>query len=69
MRMIVLNAASGEEIFSVKSVLKPTYSEEKYSGYTNILDDSGYCYLARQGTDTEITVTVDELKNSIKSLR
>lgn len=66
--MTVSDKSSKNEIFSVIPVLKAKYSKEDYKGYTKILDASGYYYLAKLGNDSNINITIDDLKNNIKSV-
>lgn len=58
-------------VFSVLSLLKSHYDEniEKYSGYTEIMNKSGYIYLANTDTQSDIKFTTDDLKSMIKSYK
>lgn len=58
-------------IFSVVSVLKSHYDEnmENYSDYTEILNNSGYIYLAKVNSNSNIKLTTDDLKSMIKSYK
>ena len=56
------------EAFRIVPVLKATYDESKYEGYTKILDASGYYYLAKIGSNPDIDITVKDLKIFIKSI-
>jgi hypothetical protein len=64
--MTVLNKSDKSELFEIMPVLKATYDENNYSGYTTILEDSGYYYLAKCGDNADITI--DKLKTYIKSV-
>ena len=66
--MSVINKGTKQLIYSIMPVLKATYKEKTYDGYTQVLEASGYCYLAKLGTDSKNKVTVDELKSYIKSV-
>ena len=66
--MSVLNNDGTKLVFSIMPVLKATYNEDNYKGYTKILDDSGYCYLAKIGDGSEMNITIENLKSYIKSV-
>lgn len=66
--LTVINKSTNKAAFSVMPVLKATYSEEKYNGYSKILEASGYCYLAKLGNDESFKISLDEIKNFIKSI-
>ncbi len=66
--MSVINKETNSAVYSVMPVLKATYSEDKYPEYKQIMEASGYCYLARLGNDNGISVSLDELKSNIKSV-
>lgn len=53
------------DILSIMPVLKAVYSADKYKGYTKVLEDSGYCYLAKTAGSDKIKITADELKKLI----
>lgn len=57
-------------IFNVQTVLKSQYTDnsENYtaSGYSVISEDVGYVYLSTVGSEAEISVSTDDLKNLIK---
>ena len=36
-------------------------------GYSSVLDTSGYYYLAQSGNDSDIKITVGDIKNYIKA--
>lgn len=67
-KMTVKNKNSKKTVFSVMPVLKATYDEEKYNGYTIVLEKSGYYYLAKTGDDEDIKFSIDDLKNNIRSV-
>ena len=67
-QMSVKSKESKKEVFSIFPVLKATYSKEAYKGYSIILDDSGYYYLAKIGDNSDINITMDYLKAYIKSV-
>lgn len=64
--MRVINQKTQQTLFSVMPVLKATYSAEKYPDYTVILEENGYCYLAAEGDDETLQITVSDLKNMIR---
>lgn len=65
--LTLTNKSTKKKVLSVMPVLKATYSEGKYSGYSTVLEASGYCYLVKQGDDSEITFTKKEIQKLIKS--
>ncbi|MBR7061116.1 MAG: hypothetical protein IKI34_05235 [Eubacterium sp.] len=64
----VLSKESKKIVFSVIPVLKATYDENMYKGYTKILDSSGYYYLAKTNDNSDIKITIQNLKKYIKSI-
>ncbi len=66
--MTVYNSTNNSKVFSVVSILKADYDEEKYKDYTVALESSGYKYLVQTGTDKDIQITVDDLKQCLKSV-
>lgn len=66
--LAVNNGESGDNVFSIIPVLKATYNEGDYKDYSVVLDDSGYYYLAKSGNDSEIKISIDDLKSSVKSV-
>ena len=66
--MSVFSKESKKEVFSIKPVLKATFNEDDYKGYTKILDASGYIYLAKIGNASDINITTNNLKKYIKSI-
>jgi hypothetical protein len=66
--MSVFSKESKKEVFSIKPVLKATFNEDDYKGYTKILDASGYIYLAKIGNASDINITANNLKKYIKSI-
>ena len=66
--MTVLSKESKKEIFSVIPVLKATYDESKYQGYSNIHDAFGYYYLAKIGNASDMKITINDLKEYIKTI-
>lgn len=56
-------------LFTVISLLKSHYDDEKadYSDYTEIMNNSGYIYLAACSNDSDIKISTDDLKSMIKS--
>ncbi len=61
-----LKAFDGEkEIFSILTVINSSYSSEAYSGYTQVMSDSGLVYLARVNSNNAFELTVDDISNSI----
>ncbi len=64
--MTVVNTNTQKRLFSMMPVLKATYSADKYPGYTVILEEKGYCYLAAEGDDETLQMTAADLKNMIR---
>ncbi len=58
-------------IFSIISVLKAHYDENSaiFSDYVQIMNNSGYIYLAKINEDSDMKLTIDELKAMIKSYK
>lgn len=56
-------------LFTVTALLKSLYDEKKdqYSDYTEIMNDSGYIYLAVYSKDSDINISTEDLKSMIKS--
>lgn len=65
-RELTLNDGTGDSV-KILTVIKSSYDSESYSGYTQIFSDSGFVYLASVNDNAEIKISIDELKNSIKS--
>lgn len=65
--MSVLNKSSKNLVFSIKPMLKATYDSNKDSDYSVVMENSGYYYLAKLGNDKDIKITIDEIKQFIKS--
>lgn len=59
----------GNMVFEIVSILNTIYNENKsdYSDYTEIMNVSGYIYLAVTGNDSDIKITTDDMKSMIKS--
>ncbi len=66
--MSVINKSTKKLIYSVMPVLKATYTADKYPGYRNVEEASGYCYLVKQGNDSEIKLKDKELSKTVKSI-
>ena len=66
--MSVCSKKSKKEAFRIVPVLKATYDKRDYEGYTEVLDYSGYCYLAKTGDNPDIDITIKDLKSFIKSI-
>ena len=67
-KMTVLSKESKKEVFSVIPVLKATYKQSNYKGYSKILDDSGYYFIAKVGDADDINISLKNLKTYIKSI-
>lgn len=68
-RLMTVSDSSGKKkIFEIMPVLKATYDESSYDGYTKIMENSGYYYLAECSDNTDFTITIDDLKSNIKSV-
>ncbi|MBQ8077935.1 MAG: hypothetical protein IJ235_06100, partial [Eubacterium sp.] len=66
--MTVISKKDKKEVFSVRPVLKVRYSKEKYSGYQIMFEEKGYYYLAKTGDSTAIKMSLDELKQQVRSI-
>ena len=66
--MTLYNKSTKKTIVSVMPVLKAVYNEADYEDYSVVLDNSGYYYLAKVGTDKDIIITIDNLKQNLKSV-
>ena len=64
--MTVVNKNNGKKVFSVVPVLKAIYRSSNFSGYTVVMEKSGYYYLAKIGDDTDIKMNIDTIKSCIK---
>ncbi|MDE5605023.1 MAG: VCBS repeat-containing protein [Eubacterium sp.] len=58
-----------KESFIIVALLKSLYedNEEQYSDYAEIMNNSGYIYLAACSNDSDIKFSIDDLKSMIKS--
>ena len=65
--LTIKDKKSKDDVLSVMPVLKAVYSADKYKGYSKVLEDSGYCYLAKTADSDKIKITTDELKKLIIS--
>lgn len=62
-----LSVYNGEQkCFDIVTVFKTAYEPENYSGYTEIFSNYGFVYLAKTDTNSDVNITVDDLKNMIK---
>lgn len=68
--LLTVSDENDKLIFNVQTVLKSQYTDNsvnyKSSGYSVISEDVGYVYLSAVGSEAEISVNADELKNLIK---
>lgn len=69
--VLTVSDKNGNAIFSVVSLLKSHFDENAadYSQYTQIMNNSGYIYLAKAEDNSDIRVTIDDLKAIIKSYK
>jgi hypothetical protein len=65
--LTVSNKKTKQFVFSIRPILKAVYNDKDFSDYNIILENSGYYYLAKCGNDSEIKISVDNLKGYIKS--
>lgn len=65
--LTILNKSSKKEVFTIKAMLKVAYDKQKDSDYTVVMENSGYYYLAKLGDDKDIKITLDYIKDNIKS--
>lgn len=66
-KMTVTNNSTKKTVFSVVTVMKAVYDKNNFKGYSSVLDTSGYYYLAQSGNDSDIKITVGDIKNYIKA--
>ena len=68
--LLTVSDENDKLVFNVQTVLKSQYTDnsENYlsSGYSVISEDVGYVYLSAVGSESEINVNADDLKNLIK---
>ena len=65
---LTVSDKGGKTIFSIMFLPKTVYNEnpEKYSDFTEIKSNSVYIYLAECGKDSDIKISIDDLKSMIK---
>lgn len=69
-RMMSVVSKDGEqECFSIIAVVSSAYNSNELTlqGYTEIFTDSGFVYLAKVNNQSQVSFTMDDLKNMIKS--
>lgn len=52
-----------KKAFSIITVMRTDYNSKDYSGYTEIISDSGLVYLCSAESNSDIKLTVDDIKN------
>ena len=63
-----LKAFDGDnEIFSILTTIKSSYDSDDYSGYTQVMSDSGLVYLACVNSDNSFKLNIDTISTSIKT--
>lgn len=64
----VLDKKEKSTVFEILTVVKTNYNREdgKYSGYEKIFDDSGFVYLAKLNSKSNIEIDTKTLKNMVK---
>ncbi|MDE6155535.1 MAG: VCBS repeat-containing protein, partial [Eubacterium sp.] len=67
--MTVVSKDSEKEYFSIIAVISSAYNPNELAlqGYTEIFTNSGFVYLAKVNTQAQVSFTIDDLKNMIKS--
>lgn len=65
--LVVQDKETKTNVFSIKPVLKVVYDKEPIEGYQIILENSGYYYLAKCEDNQNIKITIDDLKQFIKT--
>lgn len=55
-----------KKCFDIITVFKNAYVPENYSGYTEIFSNYGFVYLAKTDANSDVNITIDDLKNMIK---
>ncbi len=63
-----LTVLNDEQVcFGIVTVLKSAYNPSEYKDYEEIFSNSGFVYLAKTDENSDINITIDDLKNMIKS--
>lgn len=63
-----LTAKNGnEEVFKILTVIKSGYDSSKFADYTEIYSDSGFAYLAKVNGQSAVKISIDDIKNSIRT--
>ena len=67
--MTFYSAETKKECFSIISVIKSAYDPQAdyLQGYTEVLSNAGFAYLARVNEKADVKFTIDELSNMIKA--
>lgn len=67
-RTLTANDSSNKQVFSIRPILKATYNEAEYSSYSVVLESAGYYYLAEVGSDSNIQLSIDDMKKLVKPI-
>lgn len=69
--LLTISDKNKQMIVSIMSVLKAHYDENSsnYDDYIQIMNNSGYIYLAKVNEESDIKLTTDDLKSMIKSYK
>ncbi len=65
--MVIYNKTDDKLVLSIKPVLKATYREADYPDWFIVHEASGYYYLAKNGNDSNIKLTKQEISDYINS--
>lgn len=64
--LVVSSKSDNSPVFEIKPVLKAVYEDGEFTDYTLINENNGYNYLAKSYDNSEINITLDNLKEYIK---
>jgi len=71
--LLTVTDSEDNSLFSILAVLKPHYNENSSkfaaAGYFVVHEEIGYVYLASVNSDSDAAVSIDDLKNMIKSYK
>ena len=56
-----------EECFRILTAMKSSFDSDSYNDYSELFSDSGFVYLARVNKKCAVSITIDDLKNKVKT--
>lgn len=56
-----------EECFRILTAMKSSFDSDSYNDYSELFSDSGFVYLARVNKKCSVSITIDDLKNKVKT--